>query len=597
MRIAYLSIVLSVLLAVTAAGESPVDFPDVNLKAAVEEALWTLDPTPTDMLGLTTLTSVGSVTRNRAIVNLTGLEYALNLQSLTLRFHLISDISALSGLTNLSSLDLKANKISDISPLATLANLETLSLEMNSVSNISVLSSLTKLDTINLHRNQIGDISSLASMTWLAWCDLRINPLNREAYESYIDEIFANNPGIWFVYDPHFERRVIVESTRGGSVTDPGEGAFTYEFGEYIWLIAEADPCFAFVCWSGKFGGSSPVEYLLVDQDYELLASFRSTLETIHVDDDAPGDPGPGDLAVSDAQENGTAAHPFDRVQEAIDVAAPGARVLVHAGTYHENINLLGKSISLVGIDPNDPNVADYPVLVGHGVGPVVSFYSGEDPNCRVTGFRITGGRNEPATALYCHRSSPTISNCLIVGNRSARRGGAGISCIDSAAVFVNCTITDNYAGEGGTGIDLQNSDVTLLNCIVRGNLPQDITVDDDSQPSVRHSNITGSWPLAGNMDQDPLFAARGYWVDRQHPEVPVDPSHSGAVWIDGDYHVKSQAGRWDALGQVWVVDSVTSPCVDGGSPESPLAAESLPHGGRVNLGAYGGTAWASKSP
>ena len=63
-----------------------------------------------------------------------------------------------------------------------------------------------------------------------------------------------------------------------------------------------------------------------------------------------------------------------------------------------------------------------------------------------------------------------------------------------------------------------------------------------------------------------------------------------------GDYHVKSQIGRWDSNSQSWVKDSVTSLCIDTGNPASDRSAELWPHGGRVNMGAYGGTAQASMS-
>jgi hypothetical protein len=47
-----------------------------------------------------------------------------------------------------------------------------------------------------------------------------------------------------------------------------------------------------------------------------------------------------------------------------------------------------------------------------------------------------------------------------------------------------------------------------------------------------------------------------------------------------------------------WVVDEVTSPCIDAGDPaDAGWQGELWPHGGRINMGAYGGTAQASMSP
>jgi len=43
-------------------------------------------------------------------------------------------------------------------------------------------------------------------------------------------------------------------------------------------------------------------------------------------------------------------------------------------------------------------------------------------------------------------------------------------------------------------------------------------------------------------------------------------------------------------------LDDVTSPCIDAGDPNSPVGDEPEPNGGRINMGAYGGTEEASKS-
>ncbi|MBN2180672.1 MAG: protease inhibitor I42 family protein, partial [Sedimentisphaerales bacterium] len=66
--------------------------------------------------------------------------------------------------------------------------------------------------------------------------------------------------------------------------------------------------------------------------------------------------------------------------------------------------------------------------------------------------------------------------------------------------------------------------------------------------------------------------------------------------WVDGDYHLKSETGRWNPDTQTWVTDDVTSPCIDAGDPNSQVGDEPFPNGIRINMGAYGGTTEASKS-
>lgn len=80
-------------------------------------------------------------------------------------------------------------------------------------------------------------------------------------------------------------------------------------------------------------------------------------------------------------------------------------------------------------------------------------------------------------------------------------------------------------------------------------------------------------------------------WAWPGEGDISVDP-----CFVDGDYHLKSEAGHWDSNSQTWVVDSVTSPCIDAGDPSADWTAELWPHGKRINMGACGGTPEASMS-
>ena len=75
--------------------------------------------------------------------------------------------------------------------------------------------------------------------------------------------------------------------------------------------------------------------------------------------------------------------------------------------------------------------------------------------------------------------------------------------------------------------------------------------------------------------------------------------SYGGPGFIDagsGDYHLLSERGRYWPAHDVWVLDDVTSPCIDGGDPAIDPSNERMPNGGRINMGAYGNTAYASMS-
>jgi hypothetical protein len=186
--------------------------------------------------------------------------------------------------------------------------------------------------------------------------------------------------------------------------------------------------------------------------------------------------------------------------------------------------------------------------------------------------------------------SKPTVINCIFSEN-AAGRGGAIGNWDSSGAKVINCTFYNNGSGRGGA---IYNRCV-VSNCILWGNQPKEID-QDKFGPDVTYSDIAGGWRGQGNVDADPCFVRVGYWADPNNIEVPVDPSRPNAVWIDGDYHLKSQGGRWDAGSNNWHMDDVTSPCIDAGDPNSPVGDEPFPNGGRINMGAYGGTAEASKS-
>jgi phosphotriesterase-related protein len=237
---------------------------------------------------------------------------------------------------------------------------------------------------------------------------------------------------------------------------------------------------------------------------------------------------------------------------------------------------------------------------------------------------------------LMLDRSDVVLVDCVLSGNR-ATWGGAICSSDPRSTEVANCLMTANTARYGG--VFFSDSGLTeALNCTavgnsaaegcflmdttapVRGKLPPRIEVnscilaDAGSEISngageltIKYTDIVGGVSAVsdphrtvvwgpGNIETDPVFAADGYWADVQDPNTAVEPNDASAVWIDGDYHLKSEAGRYDPNARVWVQDEVSSPCIDAGDPIRPFELEPAPNGLRVNMGRYGGTAQASKS-
>lgn len=98
---------------------------------------------------------------------LKGIRYCKGLQTLSIFYQEIEDISELAYLTNLEYLSLNENNISDITALSNLQKLKTLLLDHNNIKNISALSTLSNLEMLELGHNQIDDLSALKNLSKL----------------------------------------------------------------------------------------------------------------------------------------------------------------------------------------------------------------------------------------------------------------------------------------------------------------------------------------------------------------------------------------------------------------------------------------------
>ena len=299
----------------------------------------------------------------------------------------------------------------------------------------------------------------------------------------------------------------------------------------------------------------------------------------------------------------------YATIQSAIDAATDGGKVIVAPGWYSENIDFGGKNIVLESANPGDWRVVGETVIYGGYVGPTVTFSGSEGATCQLRGFTITGGwtryyydggicgNGTRATISQCYvRDNEAgldgggiydvdglIENCVIANNL-ARDNGGGLAGCDG--MIRNCTIVNNTAWDYGGG--LYDCDAVIENCIVFGN--EQWRYDDIHNSSTPRFSCYPNAGGEGNISSDPLFSETGYWDPNDTPYTTDDD-----IWVR-DYHLKSEAGRWDPNSLTWVYDDVTSPCIDVGDPESAWHAEPWPHGGRINMGVYGGTGQASKS-
>ena len=142
-----------------------VDIPDPNFRGAITETLELPADQPITQQEMARLTELSAP--ERGIIDLTGLEYATNLQSLNLFNNQVQDIAPLVNLTNLTYLNLAVNRIKNLEPLADLVRLELLDLWGNQVKDIKPLANLIELTGLVLTDNQISDLTPLANLTAL----------------------------------------------------------------------------------------------------------------------------------------------------------------------------------------------------------------------------------------------------------------------------------------------------------------------------------------------------------------------------------------------------------------------------------------------
>ena len=160
-------IVLTILfLSVLPVFAQPVHIPDPSLNAIIRETIDLPDHIPLTLHTIQQLTHLDAA--NLQIQDISGLEYATNLVSLSLAWNDVSDIAPLAKLP-LTELRLWDNKVSDLAPLANLTTLTVLDVGYCRISDISPLANLIQLEWLEICGNQISDIipTSQSNPTYL----------------------------------------------------------------------------------------------------------------------------------------------------------------------------------------------------------------------------------------------------------------------------------------------------------------------------------------------------------------------------------------------------------------------------------------------
>lgn len=168
----------------------------------------------------------------------------------------------------------------------------------------------------------------------------------------------------------------------------------------------------------------------------------------------------------------------YSTIQEAIDAAVDGDEIVVEPDFYLENIDFLGKSITVRSADGASRTTINGSGLTrGAEFGSTVTFVSGEGTDSVLDGFTIADGAGSERTSssgatiligggILCEESSPRLLNLVVTNNENE-----GIYLLDSAAEIEDVTVTGHAAVlGGGVFIGGRRSDVTMDRCLLEAN-------------------------------------------------------------------------------------------------------------------------------
>ncbi|MFQ6034655.1 MAG: S8 family serine peptidase [Sedimentisphaerales bacterium] len=308
-----------------------------------------------------------------------------------------------------------------------------------------------------------------------------------------------------------------------------------------------------------------------------------------------------------------------------------------------ESLSILGNGGGMANYSNSSPTIINCS-FVGNSVSySGGGMYNHKNSNPVITNciFRDNSAGRSGGAMSNWHSSSPILTNCSFNWNRSADGGGGMCNYYNSNPIIKNTIFSHNSAEKFGGGIKNYESSPSLLNCTISANRAEftgGIWNGPGSGSQLSNCILWANSDSAG-MDESAqiLFceaelrcAARGSSNDETSVEIPAGQGPINYCCIQGwtgrlggignmvaepyfvdaeneDYHLKSEAWRWDNERGRWHYDELTSPCIDAGNPGSALEDELLtvpddPNNLwgvnlRINMGAYGGTDQASMPP
>jgi hypothetical protein len=171
--------------------------------------------------------------------------------------------------------------------------------------------------------------------------------------------------------------------------------------------------------------------------------------------------------SVTGSSHDGSAANPYVSLQQAIDAAADGTRIVVEPGIYAGNTDVKGKRVHLLAEQGAGETIIDC-----KGEEGVRGFIlrSGETAGTVIEGFTILNGNVDEGGAIYVRDSSPTLLDCVFKGCK-AEKGGALYITGACTSEIRRCHLLNNEATQQGGGLWYgRTTTPRVRSCQIQGN-------------------------------------------------------------------------------------------------------------------------------
>jgi len=233
----------------------------------------------------------------------------------------------------------------------------------------------------------------------------------------------------------------------------------------------------------------------------------------------------------------------YGTIQEAVNASVNGDVIVVRPGVYVENIDFIGKEITVT--TEKGPTIT---IIDGNKVKSVATFISGEGPGTILEGFTLTNGSGSPEPlgyvsggAIYCEGSSPIIRNNIITKNIVPAGFGAGIFLFESSPEITGNTFHENQSKFCGGGIYSRKSSPLITNNTIFNNKSHEttgggITCSWNARPRIINNTIyknesqygggiasgIGAHPIVVNNILWDNFSPRGLEIWIGDPATPA---------------------------------------------------------------------------